>query len=125
MEKIEGMNAEILWFVVTIAGVIIAGLFGVVMYFGKRLITEFRISMTEMKNDIKGNTEETGRNKGRIELVELQQQADTKRIEEMTQQKLIFMAEKIEDLTSTVKLAMFGKGWYTIRIHYCWCKLVE
>ena len=110
MEKIEGMNAEILWFVVTIAGVIIAGLFGVVMYFGKRLITEFRISMTEMKNDIKGNTEETGRNKGRIELVELQQQADTKRIEEMTQQKLIFMAEKIEDLTSTVKLAMFGKG---------------
>ena len=110
MEKIEGMNAEILWFVVTIAGVIIAGLFGVVMYFGKRLITEFRISMTQMKNDIKGNTEETGRNKGRIELVELQQQADTKRIEEMTQQKLIFMAEKIEDLTSTVKLAMFGKG---------------
>jgi hypothetical protein len=107
------MSAEVsvgvLWLVIGIAGFLIVTMVGIIGFFGRKLISEFREAMTEMKRDIKSNTEEAGKNKGRIELVEQQQLNDIKRIEENTQQKLDFMALQVGDLASSVKLLIFGK----------------
>jgi len=77
----------------TVAGAIILLLLTVLGFFLARVIT-----------DVKSNTSEIGKNKGRIELVEQQQINDTKRIEEMTQLELRVMSEKVGNLADNVNV---------------------
>lgn len=88
-----------LWLVVGISGTLITILLGIIGFFLSRLIS-----------DVKSVIEETGKNKGRIELVEQQQQNDVKRIEQMTQFELKVMSEKVGELASSVNALVFGRG---------------
>lgn len=88
-----------LWLVVGIAGSLIMILLGIIGFFMSRLIS-----------DVKSVIEETGKNKGRIELVEQQHENDIKRIEQMTQFELKVMSEKVGELASSVKTLIFGGG---------------
>ena len=53
--------------------------------------------------DIKKAVEETGKNKGRIELVEQQLTNDVKRIEEHTQLELRNLAQNVNRLSTSVE----------------------
>jgi hypothetical protein len=53
---------------------------------------------------VKAAVEEAGKNKGRIELVELQLTSDVKRIEQMTQLELRNLADQVGKLTSNVQM---------------------
>jgi hypothetical protein len=86
----------------TVAGSVILLLLTILGFFLARVIT-----------DVKDNTTEIGKNKGRIELVEQQQVNDTKRIEEMTQLELKVMSDKVGQLSDSVNLfvtALARKG---------------
>lgn len=84
---------------------VVSVLLAIVGFFLKRIV-----------DDLKHVIEETGKNKGRIELVEQQQANDTKRIEAMTQlelkvmtEKVNIMADKVGDLAKNVQILVFGK----------------
>jgi hypothetical protein len=85
------MDAATLWFVLGLAGFIITLCFTVIGFFLNRLVT-----------DIRASVEETGKNKGRIELVEQQLVNDTKRIEAMTQLELKVLSQNVSDLSKNV-----------------------
>ena len=85
-----------------IAGAVILILLAVIGFFLARIVS-----------DLKSNTTEIGKNKGRIELVEQQQANDMKRIEEVTQLELRTMSQGVADLTSNVNIlvtALAKKG---------------
>ncbi len=75
-----------------IAGGVVLILMAIIGFFMARVI-----------KDVKSNTGDIGKNKGRIELVEKQQRNDVKRIEENTQLKLGIMAEGVAGLTTEVR----------------------
>ena len=75
----------------TISGVIITILIGVVGFFVSRLI-----------NDVKHCMVETGRNKGRIDLIAKQQENDVKRIENTTQLEIKALAQNVHVLSNNV-----------------------
>lgn len=84
---------------------VVSVLLAIVGFFLKRIV-----------DDVKHLIEETGKNKGRIELVEQQQVNDIKRIEAMTHlelkvmtEKVNIMADKIGDLANNVQILVFGK----------------
>lgn len=88
--------------ILSIAGAVILILISVLGWFLGRIIT-----------DVRKNTEEIGKNKGRIELVEQQQINDTKRIEAMTQLELRSMSHSVNELTKNVNVlvtALAKKG---------------
>ena len=85
------MSVEILYFVLGLSGTIILILLGVLGFFLARVVT-----------DVKSNSTEIGRNKGRIELVEQQQINDVKRIEELTQTELKSLGGAVNELTRNV-----------------------
>lgn len=96
------MSSEILTFIISLAGVIIMVLFAITGFFLKSII-----------NDVKKCLEETGKNKGRIELVEQQQINDTERIEAMTQLELRSMSASVTELSKNVNIlvtALAKKG---------------
>lgn len=95
----EAVSTGTLWLVIGISGTLITILLGIIGFFLSRLIS-----------DVKSVIEETGKNKGRIELVEQQQQNDVKRIEQMTQFELKVMSEKVGELASSVNALVFGRG---------------
>jgi len=59
--------------------------------------------LTRIISDVKNNTQNIGKNKGKIELVEKQQVNDVKRIEETTQLEIQKFGEKINHLASLVE----------------------
>ncbi len=73
------------------AGSIVGLLLVVVGYFIQRLL-----------HDLKQTTEECGKNKGRIELVEQQQVNDIKRMEERTQMQLEALTKNVNTLSKSV-----------------------
>ncbi len=85
------MTPEVLNLIVTIAGAIIITLISAIAYFLKILHT-----------DTKKAIEEVGKNKGRIELVELQLNSDVKRLEQTTQLELRNLAETVGKLSASV-----------------------
>jgi len=85
------MAPEVLNLIVTIAGAIIITLISAIAYFLKILHT-----------DTKKAIEEVGKNKGRIELVELQLNSDVKRLEQTTQLELRNLAETVGKLSASV-----------------------
>ena len=106
MGDMPQVSVGVLWLVIGIAGFMIVTLFTIVGFFLKRILTE-------MKGDIKKNTEEVGKNKGRIELVEKQQINDTQRIEAMTQLELRNMNKSVGELSknvNTLVVALAKKG---------------
>jgi hypothetical protein len=94
----EGVSSGTLWFVVGIAGSVIIILLAVIGFFLSRMIS-----------DVKQVIDETGKNKGRIELVEQQSLNDVKRIEQMVHIELKIMSEKVGDLADSVKILIFGQ----------------
>tara|TARA_R110000744_G_scaffold97622_2_gene188621 strand:+ start:2181 stop:2468 length:288 start_codon:yes stop_codon:yes gene_type:complete len=73
------------------AGTIISFLIGIIGFFIIRLL-----------NDVKMVIQDTGKNKGRIELVARQQENDIKRIEERTQLELENLTRNVSLLTENV-----------------------
>ena len=73
------------------AGTIIALLIGIIGFFIARVL-----------NDVKKVIEETGKNKGRIDLVARQQENDIKRIEERTQIELNNLTKNVCTLSENV-----------------------
>lgn len=86
------MSTEVYTFLLTAAGFIIVVLFGIVGYF-------LRI----VHGDAKKAVEDCGKNKGRIELVELQLNSDVKRIEQTTQLELRNLATTVTKLSTSVE----------------------
>lgn len=84
---------EMIGLILSLAGVIILMLISILGWFLARVI-----------GDVRKNTEEIGKNKGRIELVEQQQINDTKRIEAMTQLELRNMSTSINKLSENVNV---------------------
>lgn len=95
MPAAETISVGTLWLVIGGSSFLIVTLVSIVGFFLKK-------ALTEMKEDIRRTIEETGKNKGRIELVEQQQIADTKRIEQMTQLELKVMSGEVRELTKNV-----------------------
>jgi len=87
------MSNDTLIFIIGIAGSIISLSFIIIGFFLSRLV-----------GDVRHCIEETGKNKGKIELVEQQQRNDTKRIEEMTQLELKQMSHSVNELSKNVNI---------------------
>jgi len=85
------MEGQTVTLILSIAGGTISLLLLIIGFFMSRLVS-----------DVKSNTSEIGKNKGRIELVEQQQINDTKRIEELTQLELRVMSKSVTDLSNNV-----------------------
>lgn len=100
------MNIDTLLFLVSIAGSIIGLSFVIIGFFLSRLVT-----------DLRNCIEETGKNKGRIELVEQQQRNDTKRIEEMTQLELKQMSHSVNELSKNVNILVVSLAQKGIQIN--------
>lgn len=87
------MGGETMLFIISIAGAIIGLCLTVIGFFLNRLV-----------GDVRHAIEETGKNKGRIELIDQQQKNDTKRIEERTQLELKQMSHSVSELTKNVNM---------------------
>lgn len=75
-----------------ISGALIVLLLGILGYFLKIV-----------HSDVKTSIIETGKNKGRIELVEQQLNSDVKRIEQYTQLELRNLAQNVNRLSASVE----------------------
>lgn len=84
-------HTEILELALGIAGGLVFVLLTIIGFFVARVVT-----------DVRKNTSEIGKNKGKIELVEQQQINDTKRIEEMTQLELKSLSQNVSVLSDNV-----------------------
>ena len=85
-------TTDIIYFVSSLIGALIVVLFSIIGYFLKVL-----------HGDIKFAVSESGKNKGRIELVEQQLTSDVKRIEQTTQLELRNLAENVNKLSISVE----------------------
>lgn len=86
------MTPELSNFLLGVAGAVILILFGIIGYF-------LRIVHADAKKAV----EDCGKNKGRIELVELQLNSDVKRIEQTTQLELRNLATTVGKLSASVE----------------------
>jgi hypothetical protein len=97
------MTAEISSFIIGLAGSLILLLIGVISYF-----------LRTVHADVKKALIEVGKNKGNIELVQLQLNSDVKRIEQTTQLELRNLASTVNKLSLSVeqlvKYHMNGKN---------------
>lgn len=83
-------------FVLGVSGSVIMILLSIISFFIAKLV-----------NDIKACTRETGKNKGRIDLIAKQQENDVKRIEERTSLELRTLTQNVHELSENVnKLVM-------------------
>jgi hypothetical protein len=85
------MSDGVLHFLLGVAGSVIMVLFAIIGYF-----------LRVIHADVKFAVQETGKNKGRIELVEQQLNSDVKRIEQTTQLELRNLANTVDKLTISV-----------------------
>ena len=85
-------TTDIIYFVSSLIGGLIVVLFSIIGYFLKVL-----------HGDIKFAVSESGKNNGRIELVEQQLTSDVKRIEQTTQLELRNLAENVNKLSISVE----------------------
>lgn len=98
----QEMNHGTMTFILGIAGAALMIMFGVIGFF-----------LRMIHGDMKKNIEDTGKNKGNIELIRQQQEADTKRIEAMTQLELKALSSNVSDLSKNVNIlvtALAKKG---------------
>lgn len=78
-------------FIIGVSGTIIMVLLAVIGFFVSRLI-----------GDVRTNTSEIGKNKGRIDLIAKQQENDIKRIEERTNLEIQNLARSVHELSDNV-----------------------
>lgn len=97
-----------LWFFLSMSGVLLMLTLAIIGFFGKKILSEFKEEIKTMKDDIKDNSRECSENKGRIDLLDQQQQNDIRRIEEMTQMELKVMSSKVSELSEAIKMLVFG-----------------
>lgn len=83
---------ELVYFVAGVIGALILILFSIIGYFLK-----------VVHSDVKFAVAESGKNKGRIELVEQQLTSDVKRIEQTTQLELRNLTESVSQLSKSVE----------------------
>lgn len=88
----DTMTPEMSSFIIGLAGSLILLLIGVISYFLKMV-----------HNDVKKALVEVGKNKGNIELVQLQLNSDVKRIEQTTQLELRNLADTVGKLSHSVE----------------------
>lgn len=86
------MTTEVYTFLLTVAGCVILLLFGIIGYFLKIVHV-----------DAKKAVEDCGKNKGNIELLQLQLNSDVKRIEQTTQLELRNLADTVGKLSHSVE----------------------
>jgi len=86
------MTTEIYTFLLGLSGSIIILLFAIIGYFLKIVHA-----------DAKKSVEEAGKNKGKIELLELQINSDVKRLEQTTQLELRNLADSVGKLSYSVE----------------------
>ena len=97
-DKDKGEHAVWFWSTIITIGASIIGLcFTIIGFFLKRLLS-----------DLKDVIQETGKNKGKIELVQQQQMNDTKRMEAMTQLELKVLSENVSELTKNVNILVIS-----------------
>ena len=78
--------------VITLSGIIMSILLGIIGFFTARLV-----------NDVRRCTIETGKNKGRIDLIAQQQENDIRRIEQNTQLELQVLTKTVNQLSTSVQ----------------------
>lgn len=89
-------------FALSIAGVIIMILLSIIGFFIAKLVSDIKVCTTE-----------TGKNKGRIDLIAKQQENDIKRIEERTALEIKALTENVHELSENVNklvLTLAKKG---------------
>lgn len=86
------MDVTLLKILLSLSGTVILLLITVIVYFLKIIHSDTKIA-----------SEEIGKNKGRIELVELQLISDVKRIEQTTQLELRNLAQTVSKLSNSVE----------------------
>ena len=96
-EAQETVSSGTLWLVLGISGTAILLLIGVVGAF-------LRAYMKTIHDDVKTNTGECGKNKGRIELVEQKQEQDKQHLEQMTQVQIQSLSTEVKALTGQVSV---------------------
>lgn len=82
---------EIYPYLVGLSGTVVMLLLAIIGWFINRLIA-----------DVKKCIEDTGINKGRIDLIAQQQENDIKRIEENTQNEIKLLAKNVDSLSTSV-----------------------
>lgn len=82
---------EIYPYLVGLSGTVVMLLLAIIGWFINRLIA-----------DVKKCIEDTGMNKGRIDLIAQQQENDIKRIEENTQNEIKLLAKNVDSLSTSV-----------------------
>lgn len=82
---------NLLLFILSIAGTIILMCFAVIGFFLKIL-----------HNDVRRNTEECGRNKGRIELVELESNSEIAKLTALTQLEIKTLSTNVNTMTNKI-----------------------
>lgn len=96
------MDQGVATFALSVAGGVIVLLLAILGFFLARIVS-----------DVKSNTSDIGKNKGRVELVELQHESEVKRIEQMTQLELKGLSDNVGELTknvNTLVVALAKKG---------------
>lgn len=83
--------AEVYPYLVGLSGTVVMLLLAIIGWFINRLIA-----------DVKKCIEDTGMNKGRIDLMAQQQENDIKRIEENTQNEIKLLAKNVDSLSTSV-----------------------
>ena len=96
-EAHETVSSGTLWLVLGIAGSVILLLMGTIGIF-------LRAYMKTIHDDVKANTAECGKNKGRIELVEQKQEQDKQHLEQMTQVQIQGLSAEVKALTGQVSV---------------------
>lgn len=86
------MNAEFLFFMLSIAGTLIAGSFLIIGFFIKSIL-----------NEVKNNSIECGKNKGRIELVEQKSDSEIRKLTEVTQLEIKALSNNVSNLTDNIQ----------------------
>lgn len=66
------------------------------------LIAALTFFLVRIISDVKMNTENIGKNKGKIELVQQKQESDVEKIEKMTQLEIKALSREVNTLSSSV-----------------------
>ena len=91
----EAIDNSTLILVLSVAGGIIMISLAIIGFF-------LRSFIKTIHDDVKSNTTEAGKNKGRIELVEQKQEQDKLHLEQMTQVQIQGLATEVKGLTANV-----------------------
>lgn len=88
--------------IVTVSLFVIGLVITIIGYFLKNTYNDIKTSVDDLKNDFHRHTEEQGKLKGKLELVEQEHRLKYQLIQEVTQQEIKNMASQIGKLSDTV-----------------------